>query len=135
MRDLKIQKTIESPEVELCKAHGVFRISGDSTMEDPAAFYEQIVQWLSEYAENPSPKMVFEFQMGQLNQSSLKMLLFVGQELKSIQIDGSIVAVSWQYPEANLQLKEIGQDLSYMTDLLFDFTAVTQLEERELEFA
>ena len=76
-----------------------------------------------------SKETTVEIALSELNQLSLKMLLFFCQEVKALEMSGNIVNVNWSYPEDNLALKEAGQDLSYLADLEFNFKAVKLVEE------
>jgi hypothetical protein len=131
MENIFIQSTSCSPEVEFSIESNVFRMLGESCMSDANLFYAPVLDWLKIYGKEPNACSKFNFHFAAVSQSSMKMLLFICQEIKSLQIDGCEVQVSWCFSRGNTDLKEIGQDLSYMTELDFDYV----LMEEALELA
>jgi len=131
MENLFIQSTNSSPEVEFSVESNVFRMLGESCMSDANLFYAPVLDWLKAYGKKPQGCVEFNFSFSTISQSSMKMLLFVCQEIKSLEIDGCEVRVSWCFSRGNIDLKEIGQDISYMTELDFDYV----LMEESLELA
>lgn len=129
MEKLFIQSTNSSPEIEFSSESAVFKIIGESCMSDANLFYAPVLDWLKAYGKEVNSKAKFEFHFSTISQTSMKMLLFVCQEIKSMQIDGHLIEVSWCFSKAESELKEIGQDISYMTELDFSFVVV----ENELE--
>ena len=53
MRVIKIQGSDDTPKVILDADNNTFEISGRSLPEDVVAFYDPILEWLDEYAQNP----------------------------------------------------------------------------------
>lgn len=121
MFDLNIIGSEHNPSVTFSQEKNTFRIFGASDMEDAKSFYGVLINWLKDYTKMPNTRSNFEFEFTALNQSSLKMLLFVFQEIKSLQIDGYPIKVSWFSPKDQNFIKEMGQDISAMTDVPFTF--------------
>ncbi|MFT6715564.1 MAG: hypothetical protein ACJA0Q_000191 [Saprospiraceae bacterium] len=128
MENLFLQSTTCSPEIEFSPKNNIFKITGESCMSDANLFYAPVLAWLRAYGSNENSGAQFKFHFSAVSQSSMKMLLFVCQEIKSMQIDGSEVHVSWCFSNEKPELKEIGQDISYMTDLDFDYVLLEILE-------
>jgi hypothetical protein len=124
MEKLYIQNTTSSPEVELCSDTNVFKMLGESCMSDANLFYAPVLEWLRAYGKELNASAKFEFNFSAVSQSSMKMLLFLCQEIKSMQIDGQQIEVTWSFSKESPELKEIGQDISYMTDLDFTYSIV-----------
>jgi len=124
MEKLFIQSTSSSPEIELCSESNVFKMVGESCMSDANLFYAPVLDWLRAYGKELNANAKFEFGFSAVSQTSMKMLLFLCQEIKSMQIDGQQVEVSWCFSKESPELKEIGQDISFMTDLDFNYSAV-----------
>lgn len=93
-------------------------------MSDANLFYADSLEWLRAFGKGSSVSADFVFHFSAISQSSLKMLLFLCQELKSMQIDEHSVKVSWCFGKSDYELKEIGQDISYMTELEFEYLVV-----------
>ncbi len=77
MRVIKIQGSDDTPKVILDADNNTFEISGRSLPEDVVAFYDPILEWLDEYAQNPLEKTVFNFKLEYFNTASSKLLLDV----------------------------------------------------------
>ncbi len=125
MLDLNIIGSEINPNIEFSKEKNIFKIVGNSSMEDAKSFYTVVINWLKDYTKLPNENSVFEFQFTQLNQASLKMLLFVCQEIKSLQIDGNKTQVNWFFDKKQAFIKEMGQDISSMTDVYFSYIPKT----------
>lgn len=137
MKDLIIAGTNSTPEVEISKDRAIFRIKGNASLKECSAFYQQLISWLSEYAESGLGSTHFDVQLNNISQPSLKCLLFMFREVKAIQLNGGKVKVSWYFNSNDEITKEVGQDLSYMTELNFTFVEVepTIKQESELQLA
>ncbi len=61
METIKIQGTEDTPRIILDAEKELLEISGRSLPEDVSAFYEPVLNWLNEYAENPNDKTIFNF--------------------------------------------------------------------------
>ena len=61
METIKIQGTEDTPKIILDAGNDIMEISGRSLPEDVSSFYEPVLNWLNEYAENPKKKTVFNF--------------------------------------------------------------------------
>ena len=75
METIKILGTDDTPHVILDPDNEIFEISGRSLPEDVTAFYEPVLTWLDEYAQNPNSKTVFTFRLVYFNTASSKLLL------------------------------------------------------------
>lgn len=121
MEDLLLLKTEFTPEIELSKSRSVFRFSGNSLTENAVDFYKPVIKWIKEYANEVTGNSHFDCQFSEISQASLKSLLFVFQEIKAIEMEGHAISVAWYLPEDEAKMKEIGQDISYMTDVPFEY--------------
>ena len=128
MENLFVQSTDSSPEIQFKIESNVFTIVGESCMSDANVFYAPVLDWLRSYSNEVNSSMMFNFHFSAISQSSMKMLLFVCQEIKSMQIDGNQIDISWCYSKDSEELKEIGQDISYMTELDFSYQEVEEME-------
>tara|TARA_B110000211_G_C13643139_1_gene362567 strand:- start:64 stop:477 length:414 start_codon:yes stop_codon:yes gene_type:complete len=130
MENLLISGKKDTPIVEFNADELVFRISGNSIVDDAKTFYTPIINWLKSYSTNASSLLKFEFNFSEISQPTLKMLLYLFQEIKSMQIDGKSISVVWGVPFLNNLIKEIGQDVSYMSDVKFKFETFTEVIEQ-----
>lgn len=120
MEAIKIQGTEDTPKVILDKDAELYEISGRSLPEDVASFYEPVVNWLNEYAEEPAGKTVFNFKLVYFNTASSKMLLDILMKLEEIHENGNDVLVRWHYPEDDEDMEEAGEEYADIVDVPFE---------------
>ncbi len=133
MENLLIAGTENTPSVEYNADDLVFKMYGSSTSVDAKTFYTPIIDWLRECSIETNKLLKFEFNFSEVSQPSLKMLLYLLQEIKGKEIDGKDVVVAWGVPFLNNLIKEVGQDISYMSDVKFKFLSFTEQTERSEE--
>jgi hypothetical protein len=120
MEVIKIKGSDDTPTVILDAENGIFEISGRSLPEDVAAFYEPIIDWLDEYAENPNPKTVFDFKLEYFNTASSKLLLDVLLKLEDMVNNDHEVLVRWHYPDDDEDMEEAGEEYADIVDVPFE---------------
>ncbi len=125
MQAIKIKGTDDTPNVILDKDNGIFEISGRSLPEDVAAFYEPILEWLDEYAEEPLDKTVFNFKLEYFNTASSKLLLDVLLKLEDMYDDGKDVMVRWHYPDDDEDMEEAGEEYADIVEVPFEQVSYT----------
>ncbi len=135
MLDLNIVGSEINPSIFFSKEKGILKIEGNSVMEDAKSFYTVVINWLKDYTKNPNEISNFEIRFFQLNQASLKMLLFVFQEIKSLQIDGHKIKVNWCFAKNQSFIKEMGQDISSMTDVYLNYSESATTDNKSIELA
>jgi hypothetical protein len=117
MERLKIEGSDDTPAVLLDKAKGVFEISGRSLPEDTVTFYKPVVDWISQYAQQPNAKTDFAFKLDYFNTASSKVILDFIASLKTIQG----VRVIWYYREDDEEIHDAGEEFAEQVDVPFEF--------------
>jgi hypothetical protein len=120
METIKIQGTEDTPKIMLDAENDFFEISGRSLPEDVSAFYEPVLNWLNEYAENPKSKTVFNFKLTYFNTASSKLLLDILMKLEEMHEKGHEVLIKWHYPEDDEDMAEAGEEYSDIVDVPFE---------------
>lgn len=119
MEPIKIAGTEDTPTVTLDKEKEILEISGRSLPEDVASFYDPILSWLDEYAQDPSPKTIFNFKLVYFNTASSKLLLDILMKLEEMYEAGKDVTVVWHYPEEDEDMQEAGEEYADIVDVPF----------------
>ena len=70
MNILFVEATQDTPKIMLNKGEGIFELAGRSILEDPNSFYNPVIEWLTDYAQQPNPSTVFTFKLNYFNSSS-----------------------------------------------------------------
>jgi hypothetical protein len=131
MEKLYIGSTISSPEIILSLEENIFSITGTSRPEDVRSLYYPVIDWLKKLVDdllngthyNFSSENPFRLKidLSYFNSSSAKFLFDIFVELKNIAPSGIPVIVEWYYDNDDPELKEAGEDMSFMVDMKFKF--------------
>ena len=119
MEPIKIAGTEDTPTVTLDKEKDLMEISGRSLPEDVASFYDPILNWLDEYAQDPNDKTIFNFKLVYFNTASSKLLLDILMKLEEMYEGGKDVTVVWHYPEEDEDMMEAGEEYADIVDVPF----------------
>ncbi len=120
METIKIQGTEDTPKVILDKDSELLEISGRSLPEDVASFYDPVLTWLDEYADEPNAKTVFNFKLVYFNTASSKLLLDILMKLEEIHEAGNDVLIKWHFPEDDEDMEEAGEEYADIVDVPFE---------------
>jgi hypothetical protein len=120
METIKIQGTEDTPKIMLDAENEIMEISGRSLPEDVSSFYEPVLNWLNEYAENPNKKTVFNFKLTYFNTASSKLLLDILMKLEEMHEKGNDVLIRWHFPEDDEDMAEAGEEYADIVDVPFE---------------
>lgn len=120
MEVIKIIGTDDTPNVILDADNKIFEISGRSLPEDVASFYEPILDWLDNYAEEANPKTVFDFKLVYFNTASSKLILDILLKLEEMYEAGKDVLVRWHFPDDDEDMEEAGEEYADIVEVPFE---------------
>ena len=93
--------------------------------------YYPVVNWLIEFGDklksdkeyefSANDPFIMEFDLGYFNSSSTKFLFDIIKILQEINEAGVPTEIHWHYEEEDLDMKEAGEDLSYLAEIDFKF--------------
>jgi hypothetical protein len=121
MEVINIKGTEDTPSVILDKDNGIFEISGRSLPEDVNMFFEPIMDWIDEYAEEPLPVTVFDFKLEYFNTASSKVILDILLKFEEIIESGKEVLVKWHYHEDEEDMLEAGEEYADIVEIPFEY--------------
>ena len=116
MEIINLEGTEDTPKIILDKTNKIFEISGRSLPEDSAEFYQPVLDWLSEYANDPLPETIFVFKLEYFNTASSKLILDVLTALEEIEN----AKVHWYFFEEDEDMEEAGEEFSELVDVEFE---------------
>jgi SiaC family regulatory phosphoprotein len=128
MKKLIIEQTVNSPKVILDPDNSIYEISGESRPPDVREFYDQIVNWVDDFGlersktGNTAEPVRFNFNFGYFNSSSGKLILDICKILARLQSRGMNVSINWHYEKDDVDMMEVGQEISRIVRFPFDFT-------------
>jgi len=122
MESLNISGNKKTPEIAFEPFSGLLVIKGKSNLENPSKFYDPVINWLENYAQDPAIKTTFRMEMDYFNSSSAKHLMRVFRVLESIaKNDKKEVIVQWCHDDHDHSMQESGEDYSSMLQLNFEY--------------
>ena len=111
MKNLVIEATPDTPQINLDASTGKFDFIGSSIPENVNMFYEPILNWLDEYIKNPKRKTVFNFEMKMISSSSSKLFFDILSKIDQLyEKENFVVKVNWYYSIYDDEIREIGLD-------------------------
>ena len=122
MESLNIEGGKKNPQVAFEPYSGVMVMSGKSSLENPAKFYDPIVEWLGEYGKQPSPKTIFRMKLEYFNSSSSKLMMKIFRTLESMHKgEKTQCTIEWYYDEMDGSMLEAGEDFESMLKMDFEY--------------
>lgn len=132
MNPLIIAQTAATPKIHFDFSNKLFEIKGCSRPEDVRNFYLPIIDWLENFKleapelEKPGSPLVFNFKFDYFNSSSAKFLLDILVLINQIHQRGMAIKVAWHFDENDEDMKEVGEELSEVVDLPFEYLEVAK---------
>jgi hypothetical protein len=111
LEPIKLDKTKSYPLVNLDKENNIFEIRGRSIPEDAMKFYLPILQWVTEYVEDPNPNTEFILDLEYFNSSSAKNIMKMLVILEKILEKGKKIKIIWYYQENDEMIQERGIEI------------------------
>lgn len=119
IRDLSIEATQSSPQVEGSWQEGLLRMRGESYPENSYALYAQILAWLDGFLQDSDRPLLLDLELNYLNTSSVRAMIEVFDRLQQVADRGREVRVQWRYDIRNPRAAELGEE--FMEDYSFAF--------------
>ena len=125
MEVFELEGTSYTPKVIFDVEKRCFEISGDSRPEDTHAFYQNLIDWLNKLDNNIiNGDVNFKFAFDYLNSSSSKFIMKLIFCLKSLKSNGINFIIDWYYDEPDIDMKELGEEYTEMTDIQINLISV-----------
>jgi hypothetical protein len=125
-----IEATINTPKVVLDPENNEFEISGESRPKDIPKFYKPILLWLEEFGQNLTEQQEdtslfeFNFSFEYFNSLSAKFILDICKKLSWLRSNGNNIIVKWHYEEDDDDMYEVGQEMSRISRLPFEYVEI-----------
>jgi hypothetical protein len=127
MEKLIIEPTFNSPSVILDPGSNKFEFSGESRPENVRKFYLPILEWLEKFADEQKgsssrlSSLLVQFDFEYFNSTSAKYILDIFKALNVLNDIGIEIQVRWLYEEDDEDMLEVGQEMSRMSKLEFEY--------------
>lgn len=129
MEKLVFEPTPNSPRIVLDPENRNFEFSGESRPENVRKFYLPILEWLEAYTNEQdksskserTPGLMCQFNFEYFNSTSAKYILDIFKSLNAINALGIELEIKWLYEEDDEDMLEVGQEMSRMSKLPFEY--------------
>ncbi len=126
MNSLIVNPTQDTPEVVFDAEQGKLLIAGTSIPENARAFFEPMLNWISEYLKSPKAETYISFKMTYFNTVSTKYIFDIMLLAKEIAKENNTLVFNWYFSEDDEDMYEAGATFSKM--LRFPFNMVKYKE-------
>ena len=120
MKALIIKGSKDFPTITLDKENKIFEFSGRSFPEDAVKFYQDALDWLTEYIENPLEETILVMKMDYISTASSKVILQVFFKFEELASEGKKVSVKWYYAPDDEDMQETGVEYEELLNLDFE---------------
>lgn len=111
MEKLFINKTEDTPGVNLDPLADYYEISGRSIPEDATEFFTPVLTWLEEFGNSSKPKMEMVMKMEYFNTATSKLFLDIFTKLESIhKNNGKEMIIHWWVYKDDLDMIDAGEE-------------------------
>ena len=129
MEKLMIESTANSPRILLDPEEKKFEFSGESRPENVRKFYLPVLEWLEAYSAEQqgvqggqrTDGLQCQFNFEYFNSTSAKYILDIFKSLNAIHSLGIDLDIKWLYEEDDEDMLEVGQEMSRMSKLNFEY--------------
>lgn len=118
---IKINKTLDSPEIHMDEDNSIFLIEGNSYPADVYKTYMAVFGWIKDYSHQIKDKLICEFKFNVLNSTSRKMVYEIISTLDKSISNQANVQIHWYYENQDDDIREIGEILAEQLKLPFRF--------------
>lgn len=115
--------TSKTPYV-LLDSNGRIKFRGRSIPEDVTLFYDEILEWVRAYSNEPAPSTEVDVQMEYLNSGTSKYMLKILKVIKDIDLKDKVLKINWIYEEGDDDIKERGEYYASILDLRINFIEI-----------
>lgn len=123
-RNLTIEKTLKTPQIELNYSSGELRLAGKSLPENAGKIYEPVLAWVNKYILDPKPVTNLRLSLEYFNTSSLLWISKIVKALTRINNEEYQLLVHLYIPLEEYDdmktLSEAKDAFSPITDILQD---------------
>ncbi len=111
MKNLLIDGTKYTPEINFDTNTNILNVSGKSYPENTFEYYKPIINWIEEYLQVVEDSLVlFNLDLEYLNSSSLKAYFDIFDILEAAHDKGTKIEINWIFDEDNDIAEETGED-------------------------
>ncbi len=125
MKNLIIEKTKYTLDIDFEGATGIMNMAGSSYPENAIDFYKPIINWIEDFINVEKKPLTLNFRLNYLNTSSTKCILDIFEILEEYNEDNEVV-VNWYYEEDDEDILETGEEMGEDMDIPMNFIPIKE---------
>jgi hypothetical protein len=106
---------------------------GRSIIENPSAFYEPGLTWVSDFAKSWTGKTKIYFGFEYINTGSIKWLYIFLRQLAEIREISENAIITWYYEQGDDDMCELGFILRSLVECPFTIVEVDEMNQKQYE--
>lgn len=115
-----IKETLFTPSVKILNDEHKIVISGQSRLEDPSPFYEELSLLLDKSINEFKTHISIDFSLNYLNSSSSKWLFHILKGIQSRFQGKKLITINWFFDEDDESILEAGEVFQSLLSLPFN---------------
>ena len=115
-----IKETLFTPSVSIFNDEHRIVISGQSRLEDPSTFFEELTALLDRNINEFKTHMSIDFSLNYLNSSSSKWLFHILKGIQGKFQGKKLITINWFYDEDDDSMLEAGEVFQSLLSLPFN---------------
>jgi len=123
---LAIKETVFTPSVKILGEEHRIVISGQSRLEDPTSFYEELVKIFDTTIDEIKTQVSIDFQLNYMNSSSSKWLFHILKGIQNKYNGKKLITVNWFYDSDDESMLEAGEVFQSLLNLPFNTVEINQ---------
>jgi len=112
-----IEKTNNTPYVNLSVKDCIFEITGNSFSDNLSEFYDQVIEWVENEMPKISCKIECKFNFHVFNSVTYKTILLLMSKFYELKEQGKKITIIWFYASEDEDSGEVGEDLKNIFDI------------------
>jgi len=120
MSVINIEHTETTPKVIFNKEAGVFSIEGKTLPENVNQFYEPLLNWLTDYINNPNDETVLKIKLEYINTASSKAIFSIFLKLEKLIEKGKKAKIIWYYADDDEDMMDVGEEYADVIKVPFE---------------
>jgi hypothetical protein len=121
MNQLYKKASEQTPLISFNSTKGVLVIDGNCNLDDPTLFFQDLSEWLNEYANSPAEKTSLTINIDSINISNSKFILNIIYQIDSIYKANFEAKIRWVFRNDEDGNYELGNDYAEMVSVPFEF--------------
>jgi len=122
MNALYIEGTTSTPTISCDVETGTLSMAGDSYPENSFEFFNEVIEWVSNFVEQLDKPLNLDLRLVYMNTSSVKAMMDIFDLLEGAHLKGRSVAVNWYYDPRNERVIELAEE--FKEDCTFSFKII-----------